>query len=45
MKKASDRLCLNYGLSIVNTPKADKEKEFRQNNIDYLTVEMKKFKR
>ena len=36
MKEASDRLCLKYGLSIVNTPKADKEKEFRQNNIDYF---------
>ena len=36
MKEASDRLCLNYGLSIVNTPKADKEKEFRQKNIDYF---------
>ena len=36
MIEASDRLCLNYGLSIVNTPKADKEKEFRQKNIDYF---------
>ena len=36
MKDASDRLCLNYGLSIINTPKGDKEKEFRQKNIDYF---------
>lgn len=36
MKEASDRLCLNYGLSIINTPKGDKEKEFRQKNIDYF---------
>lgn len=36
MKEASDRLCLNDGLSIVNTPKANIEKEFRQKNIDYF---------
>jgi hypothetical protein len=36
MKDASDRLCFKYGLSIVDTPKADKEKEFRQKNIDYF---------
>ena len=36
MKDASDRLCLNYGLSIINTPKGDKEKEFRQESIDYF---------
>ena len=36
MKDASDRLCLNYGISIINTPKGDKEKEFRQKNIDYF---------
>lgn len=36
MKDASDRLCLNYGLSIINTPKGDTEKEFRQKNIDYF---------
>lgn len=35
MKETSERLCLNYGLSIVNTPKANKEKEFRQKNINY----------
>ena len=37
LKEASDRLCLNYGLSIVDTPKANKEKEFRQKNIDYFS--------
>ena len=36
MKDASDRLCLNHGLSIVNTSKGNKEKEFRQKNIDYF---------
>lgn len=36
MKDASDRLCLNYGLSIVNTSKGNNEKEFRQKNIDYF---------
>ena len=36
MKEASDRLCLNYGLSVVNTSKGNKEKEFRQKNIDYF---------
>lgn len=36
LKQASDRLCINNGLSIVNTPKAEKEKEFRQKNIDYF---------
>ena len=36
MKDASDRLCLNSGLSIVNTPQGNKEKEFRQKNIDYF---------
>ena len=35
LKETSDRLCLNYGLSIVDTPKANKVKEFRQKNIDY----------
>ena len=34
LKETSDRLCLDYGLSIVDTPKANKEKEFRQKNID-----------
>ena len=36
LKETSDRLCLNYDLSIVDTPKANKEKEFRQKNIDYF---------
>ncbi len=34
LKEASDNLCLKYGLSIVTTPRAEKEKEFRQKNID-----------
>lgn len=45
MKEASDRLCLNYWLSIVNTPKADKEKEFRQKNIDYFNRSDEKMKK
>ena len=45
MKEASDRLCLNYGLSIVNTPKAEKEKEFRQKNIDYFNRKDEKMKK
>ena len=36
LKETSDRLCLNYGLSIIDTPKANKEKEFSQKNIDYF---------
>ena len=45
MKEASDRLCLNYGLSIVDTPKANKEKEFRQKNIDYFNRRDEKIKK
>ena len=45
MKDASDRLCLNYGLSIINTPKGDKEKEFRQRNIDYFNRRDEKMKK
>ncbi len=45
LKEISDRLCLNYGLSIVNTPKANKEKEFRQKNIDYFNRTDEKMQR
>ena len=45
MKEASDRLCLNDGLSIVNTPKANIEKEFRQKNIDYFNRSDEKMKK
>lgn len=34
MKEGSDNLCFKYGLSIVTAPRAEKEKEFRQKNID-----------
>ena len=34
LKETSDNLCFKYGLSIVTTPRAEKEKEFRQKNID-----------
>ena len=45
LKEASDRLCLNYGLSIVDTPKANKGKEFRQKNIDYFNRTDKKMQK
>ena len=45
LKETSDRLCLNYGLSIVDTPKANKEKEFRQKNIDYFSHTDEKMQR
>ena len=45
LKETSDRLCLNYGLSIVDTPKANKEKEFRQKNIDYFSRTNEKMQR
>ena len=45
LKETSDRLCLNYGLSIVDTPKANKVKEFRQKNIDYFNRTDEKIQR
>ena len=45
LKETSDRLCLNYGLSIVDTPKANKEKEIRQKNIDYFNRTDEKMQR
>ena len=45
LKETSDSLCLNYGLSIVDTPKANKEKEFRQKNIDYFNHTDEKMQR
>ena len=36
MKEASDNLCIKYRLSLVNTPRAEKERAFRQNHIDYF---------
>ena len=45
LKETSDRLCLNYGLSIVDTPKANKEREFRQKNIDYFSRTDKKMQK
>lgn len=36
MKEASDNLCIKYRLSLVNTPRAEKERTFRQNHIDYF---------
>ena len=34
LKEASDNLCFKYGLSIVTTPRAEKERNYRQKNID-----------
>lgn len=45
MKQASDRICINNGLSIVNTPKSEKEKEFRQQNIDYFNRRSEKMQK
>ena len=36
LKDVSDRLCREYGLSIIDTRRGDREKEFRQKNIDYF---------
>ena len=36
MKEASDNLCIKYRLSLVNTPRSEKERAFRQNHIDYF---------
>ena len=36
MKEASDNLCIKYRLSLVNSTRAEKEKAFRQNHIDYF---------
>ena len=36
MKEASDNLCIKYGLSIVTSPRAEKERAFRQNHIAYF---------
>jgi hypothetical protein len=45
VKQASDRLCLENGLRIVTTPRAEKEKEFRQKNIDYFDRRDEKMKK
>ncbi|MCF0125128.1 MAG: relaxase/mobilization nuclease domain-containing protein [Clostridia bacterium] len=45
MKQASDRLCFNNGLSIINTSKSQKENEFRQNHIDYFNRRSEKMQK
>ena len=45
MKEASDNLCIKYSLSLVNTPRAEKEKSFRQNHIDYFNRRNKKMQK
>lgn len=34
MKDTSDRLCVKYGLSIVETNRAETEKNYRQKRMD-----------
>lgn len=36
MKESSDNLCIKNRLSLVNSPRAEKERTFRQNHIDYF---------
>ena len=45
VKQISDRLCLENGLRIVITPRAEKEKEFRQKNINYFNRRDEKMKK
>lgn len=45
VKQVSDRLCIENGLRVVNTPRAEKEKEFRQKNIDYFNRRDEKMKK
>ncbi len=45
VKQISDRLCLENGLRIITTPRAEKEKEFRQNHIDYFNRRNEKMKK
>lgn len=45
MKEISDRLCLNYGISIVNTPRAEIEKKYRQKRMDYFNRSDEKMKK
>ena len=45
VKQISDRLCIENGLRIVTTPRAEKEKEFRQKNIDYFNRRDEKMKK
>ena len=44
-KYASDRLCFENGLSIIDTPRGDKEKDFRQKAIDYFNCTDKKMQK
>mgnify|MGYP002528364246 FL=1 len=45
VKQISDRLCIENGLRIVTTPRAEKEKKFRQKNIDYFNRRDEKMKK
>lgn len=45
MKETSDGLCLNYGLSIVNTPRAETEKKYRQKRMDNFNRSDEKMKK
>ena len=45
LKEASDNLCFKYGLSIVTTPRAEKERNYRQKNIDNFNRRDKKMQK
>ena len=50
MKQVPDIICINNGLSIINTPKSNqikskKEKELRQKNIDYFNRRSEKMQK
>ena len=45
LKEASDNLCFKYGLSIVTTPRAEKERDYRQKNIDNFNRRDKKMQK
>jgi len=45
MKDTSDRLCLKYGLSIVETKRAEQEKSYRQKRIDNFNCSDEKMKK
>lgn len=45
MKDMSDRLCVKYGLSIVETDRAETEKEYRQKRMDNFNRSDKKMKK
>ena len=45
LKEASDNLCFKYGLSIVTTPRAEKERNYRQKSIDNFNRRVEKMQK